>query len=211
MPSVLVCGESPTVRMVMRRTLATIPSITKVGVVSSGEELISRWSQLKVDVVLLGTGLSGIGPKRTIELLLAMDPSVTVLAIAHQDLPEELRQSIAAGAHGYVSSDASRQELAGALAHGAAMAEIHSRGITESGVPLSETDLPKADDMIALSPRELQVLTGMGQGDSNKEIGADLDLAADTVKTHGGRILRKLGARDRAHAVAVAYRRGIIR
>jgi DNA-binding NarL/FixJ family response regulator len=63
----------------------------------------------------------------------------------------------------------------------------------------------------ALSERELQVLSGMSRGRSNAEIGRELYLSEDTVKTHARRLFRKLGAADRAHAVAVGFRWGLVR
>ncbi len=62
----------------------------------------------------------------------------------------------------------------------------------------------------ALTDRELSVLRGMADGHSNLRIGADLDISEDTVKTHARRLFRKLGARDRAHAVALGFRAGVL-
>ncbi len=64
---------------------------------------------------------------------------------------------------------------------------------------------------LALTEREMQVLRGMADGKSNAEIGRELFVSEDTVKTHARRLFRKLGARDRAHAVAAAFRAGIVR
>ena len=63
---------------------------------------------------------------------------------------------------------------------------------------------------LALTERELQVLRGMADGKSNAEIGRELFVSEDTVKTHARRLFRKLGARDRAHAVAAAFRAGLV-
>ena len=80
-------------------------------------------------------------------------------------------------------------------------------------------DVARLDALIAakprrgpggLTPRELQVLRGMSQGQSNGEIGKELFLSEDTIKTHARRLFRKLGARDRAQAVAVGFRRGLV-
>lgn len=70
---------------------------------------------------------------------------------------------------------------------------------------------PSAVGGIALTAREHQVLAGMSQGMTNNEIGALLFVSEDTVKSHAHRLFRKLGARDRAHAVAVGFRRGLVR
>jgi len=71
--------------------------------------------------------------------------------------------------------------------------------------------MPDAGGPPALTERELQVLTGMSRGRSNAEIGRELYLSEDTVKTHARRLFRKMGAADRAHAVAVGFRWGLLR
>ncbi len=80
--------------------------------------------------------------------------------------------------------------------------------------PARERDLEQATAQVPkpeLTKREIEVLTGMSNGRSNAQIGADLFLSEDTVKTHARRLFRKLGASDRAQAVAIGLRRGLIR
>ena len=85
---------------------------------------------------------------------------------------------------------------------------------TMSSVPLQRSDPAGAVEpprrRVDLTERELQVLRGMADGKSNAEIGRDLFVSEDTVKTHARRLFRKLGARDRAHAVASAFRAGLV-
>jgi DNA-binding NarL/FixJ family response regulator len=75
-----------------------------------------------------------------------------------------------------------------------------------AGGPAAEVPRRRVD----LTERELQVLRGMADGKSNAEIGRELFVSEDTVKTHARRLFRKLGARDRAHAVASAFRAGLV-
>jgi DNA-binding NarL/FixJ family response regulator len=84
--------------------------------------------------------------------------------------------------------------------------------VADSGTAGAEPSgpLPPTLARIALTERELQVLRGMAEGKSNAEIGRELFVSEDTVKTHARRLFRKLGARDRAHAVAAAFRAGIV-
>lgn len=208
-PSVLVCGDTPAIRVTLRRTLATLPGVKRVAAVGSGEELLATWPQLKVDVVLLALGLPGMGCTETIERFTAMAPDVTILALAAPRETELLRRAFEAGVHGYLPKDATRTELLGVLAHVAANDEFLRHGGNPHGLPLDPE--PELSELAALTRRELQVLMGMAEGSSNRAISEELELSNDTVKTHVTRILRKLRARDRAHAVAVAYRRGIIR
>src|SRR5919197_726325 len=105
--------------------------------------------------------------------------------------------AIAGGARGYLRWDASRPELVAALAH----------TLASTSVPAPRQP---SDPGVQLTDRELQVLRGMSQGKSNGQIGGELYLAEDTVKTHARRLFRKLGVRDRAQAVAHGFRRGLV-
>ena len=82
---------------------------------------------------------------------------------------------------------------------------------TVTGVGTPGTATVEGVRRLALTERELQVLRGMADGKSNAEIGRELFVSEDTVKTHARRLFRKLGARDRAHAVAAAFRAGLVR
>jgi DNA-binding NarL/FixJ family response regulator len=85
--------------------------------------------------------------------------------------------------------------------------------VSGAGVPQQRGDVPGEPPRrrVELTERELQVLRGMADGKSNAEIGRELFVSEDTVKTHARRLFRKLGARDRAHAVAAAFRAGLVR
>jgi DNA-binding NarL/FixJ family response regulator len=86
---------------------------------------------------------------------------------------------------------------------------LSARVLTQQGVPQQRGDTV-VRRRVDLTERELQVLRGMAEGKSNAEIGRELFVSEDTVKTHARRLFRKLGARDRAHAVASAFRAGLV-
>jgi DNA-binding NarL/FixJ family response regulator len=92
-------------------------------------------------------------------------------------------------------------------------AEAEAITLDSGGAPLGGPGTATVDGVrrLALTERELQVLRGMADGKSNAEIGRELFVSEDTVKTHARRLFRKLGARDRAHAVAAAFRAGLVR
>lgn len=207
----MVCGDTPAVRVNLRRTLATLPGVTKVAAANSGEELFATWGNLEVDVALIALGIPGMGCTKTIERIVKTAPGVTVLALAAPREVELLRRAFHAGAHGYLPKDASRAELLGVLAHVAANNEFRQHGGIPAEVALDIEPEPVSKEPVSLSRRELQVLMGIADGASNRAISEELGLSSDTIKTHAARIFRKLNARDRAHAVAIAYRRGIIR
>jgi DNA-binding NarL/FixJ family response regulator len=108
-----------------------------------------------------------------------------------------------AGARGYLVKDASREELTAMVTQ--ALADAAARRTAPRTRPDTAVAAP------ALTERELQVLRGMSRGRSNSEIGKELYLSEDTVKTHARRLFRKLGAADRAQAVAMGFRWGLVR
>jgi DNA-binding NarL/FixJ family response regulator len=109
---------------------------------------------------------------------------------------------VAGGARGYLVKDATREEVAATVVYAL------SDGLSRRAVPA-----PRSVEAAAptLTERGMQVLTGMSRGRSNAEIGKELYLSEDTVKTHARRLFRKLGAADRAQAVAIGFRWGLVR
>ena len=165
---------------------------------ASGDELLSRYGRQPADVVLIGTQralTSGIEATRR---LLAIHPSAVVIVFGSPDDTASIAAAIACGARGFLRWDATQPEIVAALAD----------TLTTPRVPALR-DSP--DGEAPLTEREMQVLRGMSQGQSNGEIGRELFLSEDTVKTHARRLFRKLGARDRAQAVALGFPAGLRR
>jgi len=119
------------------------------------------------------------------------------------DDEETVMAAVAAGARGYLYKNASRAEVRTTV----------SQILVESPVTAVPPDTHSVPDggRPMLTERELDVLAGMCEGRSNAEIGRSLFLSEDTVKTHARRLFKKLGAVDRAHAVALGYRWGLVR
>ncbi|MBC7638725.1 MAG: response regulator transcription factor, partial [Rhodoferax sp.] len=135
--------------------------------------------------------------------LLALHPQASVLMLTVAEDVDGVARAISAGARGYVVTDASRGELAAIVVQA-----ITDAAWRRQAAPVSVGAVTAAQP--ALTEREQQVLTGMSRGRSNAEIGKELYLSEDTVKTHARRLFRKLGAADRAQAVAVGYRWGMV-
>jgi DNA-binding NarL/FixJ family response regulator len=115
--------------------------------------------------------------------------------LSGSDDRDEVAEAIASGARGFLVHDVSYEEVCATVAN--ALAFVGGLG---AAVPTPE-----------LTEREQQVLEGMSQGKSNGEIGRQLYLSEDTVKTHARRLFRKLGVNDRAQAVALGFRHGLVR
>jgi DNA-binding NarL/FixJ family response regulator len=199
---VLVCDDAPLAREALRRAVATIPGVERVLVAGSGEEALMRWGNERPDLVLLDVRMPGIGGVEAARRMLSTAPGSAVIMMTMAEDVEGVARAVNAGARGYLVKDASREELV-AMVH-QAIADSSTRGLPRPR-PQAEGALP------ALTERELQVLRGMGRGRSNAEIGKELYLSEDTVKTHARRLFRKLGAADRAQAVAMGYRWGLVR
>ena len=202
MATVLVVDDTPIVREQLRRAVAGLPGITRVVGAASGEEALSRWPVERPSIVLLDVRMPGIGGVETAKRLLTRHPEANVLMTTMAEDADGLARAVAAGARGYVVKDASPEELSIALA--AALSEAARRQVPSQARGRTGT-------AVALTEREVQVLDGMSRGCSNAAIGRELFLSEDTIKTHARRLFRKLGAADRAQAVATGFRLGLVR
>jgi DNA-binding NarL/FixJ family response regulator len=201
--TVCVCDDSPLARESLRRVVATAPGVDRVTTAASGEEALARYSVERPDLLLVDVRMPGIGGVEAARRLLAVHPEARVVMLTMAEDTDGVARAVAHGARGYLRKDASREEVC------ATMAQVLA-GRSRSG-PAARRRADGSGDVPALSERELQVLTAMARGRSNAEIGRELYLSEDTVKTHARRLFRKLGASDRAHAVAVGFRWGMVR
>jgi DNA-binding NarL/FixJ family response regulator len=200
--TVCVCDDSPLARESLRRAVATVPGVERVSAAASGEEMLARYSVDRPDLVLADVRMPGIGGVEATRRLLAVHPDAAVLMLTMAEDTDGVARAVAHGARGYIRKDASREELSATVVQ---VLSSRSRPAGQARRVEGQAEPP------ALSERELQVLSGMARGRSNAEIGRELYLSEDTVKTHARRLFRKLGAADRAHAVAVGFRWGLVR
>jgi DNA-binding NarL/FixJ family response regulator len=200
--TVLVCDDSPLAREALRRAVASVPGVERVVTAGSGEEGLARWSAERPDLTFMDVRMPGLGGIEAARRLLATHPDANVVMLTMAEDVDGVARAVGAGARGYLVKDASREELAATvatlLAEGSGRQVPRQVGGDTTGVP-------------SLTEREMQVLGGMSRGRSNAEIGRELYLSEDTVKTHARRLFRKLGAADRAQAVAVGFRWGLVR
>jgi DNA-binding NarL/FixJ family response regulator len=203
MTSVLVCDDSPLAREALRRAVATVPGVERVTTAANGEEVLRRWGADRSDLILMDVRMPGLGGVETVRRLLSADPGARIIMLTVAEDLDGVALAVAAGARGYLHKDASRAELRATVTQ--ALADPTGR--------LAPRRLRSAEMGAAptLTAREIQVLEGMSHGRSNAEIGRELFLSEDTVKTHARRLFKKLGASDRAHAVALGFRWGLVR
>ena len=202
MRTVLICDDRRSVREGLTRVMSAVPGVQRIDCVSTADELLTRYARQSADVVFVGTQRAVASGAEATRRLMAAHPQANVMVFGAPDDGGSIAAAIAGGARGYLRWDASRPELVAALAHSAAGAEV-------GAMPMQRGAQPGAG--VNLTEREMQVLRGMSQGKSNGQIGRELYLSEDTVKTHARRLFRKLGAADRAQAVAVGFRTGLVR
>lgn len=228
MAGVVVCHGSTAVRERIVLTALGVPSLAPVRAAGSVDELITLARRVPPTIVLLDAHLPSPGPVEAIRRLRAVPSQATVVMLAVPGDEIALDRAIALGARGYLAPDVGRAELAAVAAHilaspvlprrhgvvaadGAhghtAVASAPTPVVTLAELPVQAT----GRDEVSLTKREVEVLVGMSNGRSNAQIGQELFLSEDTIKTHARRLFRKLGAADRAQAVAIGLRRGLIR
>lgn len=196
MTSVLIYDERRGAREALSRLMTSVPSVTKIDSVSSGDELLQQYGRRPTDVVLIGTQRALSGGIESARRLLALAPSAKITVFGSPDDAAGITAAMACGVRGYLRWDTTSPVLLSML----------------TGILAATRTVPSlvGDDSIELTERELQVLHGMSCGQSNSEIGIQLIVSEDTVKTYARRIFRKLEAADRAQAVAVGFRRGLV-
>lgn len=211
---VLLVDDQRLIRVGFRLVLEAEDGIEVVGEADDGGEAVARTAELRPDVVLMDVRMPGMdGIAATGEITRA-HPEVKVLVLTTFDLDEYAFGAIRAGASGFLLKDAQRHELVAAVraVHrgDAALAPRATRALLDhvAAAP-AETAGSSADPTTALTEREREVFLAIAQGLTNAEIAQRFYLSESTVKTHVGRVLTKLDARDRIHAVILAHRLGL--
>jgi DNA-binding NarL/FixJ family response regulator len=202
--TVLICDDMRTVRDGLRRSVATVPGVNRVDTAASGEEVLARWPSERQDLILMDIQMPGIGGVEAVRRLAREHPDINIVMLTLASDRDAAAAAIAGGARGFLHKDVSREELCATVANALtvnAMAPEQRNGHTHRAPD------PDAPD---LTQRELQVLTGMAGGKSNAQIGRELFLSEDTIKTHARRLFRKLEVADRAQAVAAGFRHGFV-
>ncbi|MFK3982363.1 response regulator [Micromonospora sp. NPDC050397] len=213
---VLIADDQAMVRQGFGALLAAQPDLLVVGDAANGAEAVAAARRLDPDVVLMDVRMPVLdGLAATRQLLgdrAATRPRVLILTTF--DLDDYVFEALRAGASGFLLKDAPAADLVHAVrvvaAGDALLAPAVTRRLIAEFAARPAPDRPRPTSLAALTARETEVLRLIARGRSNAEIAADLVVAEQTVKTHVGRILAKLGLRDRAQAVVAAYESGLV-
>ncbi|MGW6740285.1 response regulator [Streptomyces sp. NPDC055025] len=214
---VLIADDQMMVRQGLTVLLNAEPGIEVVGQAVDGLDAIAKVADLTPDVVLMDIRMPGVGGIEATRRITGPDgATVKVLVLTTFDLDEYVYEALRAGASGFLLKDASAAELAQAVrvvAAGDALLapNITKRLIAEFSRMTAAPRAPLKERVGDLTERETEVLSLIAQGLSNAEIAVSLVVAEQTVKTHVGRILVKLGLRDRTQVAVFAYESGLVR
>jgi DNA-binding NarL/FixJ family response regulator len=210
MTRVVIADDQALVRTGFRMIL-TARDIEVVGEAGDGAEAVDAVRRLHPDVVLMDIRMPTMDGLEATRRILATPTECRVLILTTFDLDRYVYAALAAGASGFLLKDVTPEHLAAAVrlvtTGDALLAPSITRRLVERFATPQRT---LHRDLSSLTPRELEVLTLMGQGLSNAEIAVGLTLSEATVKTHAARIFAKLSLRDRSQAVVLAYETGLI-
>ena len=219
MTTVLIADDQPLQRMGVRMLLEGTPGLTPVGEAAHGAEAVRKTAELRPDVVLMDIRMPGMDGIEATRRIVAAGGRTRVLIVTTFDLDEYAYDGLRAGAGGFLLKDARPEELIAGIHAVATGDAVVSPRLTRrlldayTHQALAPADSAPAEDprLQSLTDREREVLVAVGQGWTNIEIAERLVLTESTVKKHVGRVLAKIGARDRIQAVITAYDTGLVR
>ncbi|THA40772.1 response regulator transcription factor [Streptomyces sp. A1547] len=209
--TLLIADDDEVTRSGLRTLLAAQPGIAVVGEAADGVEAVEQARRLRPDVVLMDVRMPRCnGIEATRRLLAESDEPPKVVVITTFENDDYVTAALSAGASGFVLKRLPVRQITEAVrvvAAGEAILFPTALRRMVAARPLhSSKALPKA----ALTGREEGVLRLMATGLSNPEIAESLTVSLETVKTHVGNVLTKLGAQNRTHAVVIAYESGLV-
>jgi DNA-binding NarL/FixJ family response regulator len=234
--TVVVADDQSAVREGLVLLLGTLPGITVAGEAADGDAAVALVTSLEPQVVLMDLNMPGRDGVSATRQIAADHPGTRVVVLTTYADDESIIGALQAGALGYLTKDATRNEIGRAIqaaAAGQAVMDPHVQQrllsaaaragqAPEAGAPAGGTHAPGASGVTGavgtaasggpaddeLTPREAEVLRLVAEGQSNREIARTLFVSEATVKTHINRIFAKTGSRDRAQATGYAYTHG---
>nr|WP_221380347.1 response regulator transcription factor [Actinoplanes polyasparticus] len=214
MTTVLIADDQPLQRLGFKMLLDGTPGMTVVGEASAGAEAVRMVEQARPDVVLMDVRMPGMDGIEATRRITAAGSRTHVLILTTFDLDEYVYTGLRAGASGFLLKDARPEELIAGIRAVASGDSVVAPSLTRKLMNAYLQDSAPAahvDPLLAtLSEREREVLEAIGQGATNTEIAERFTLTESTVKKHVGRVLAKIGARDRIQAVIFAYDNGLV-
>ncbi|MFG1607946.1 response regulator [Actinoplanes sp. NPDC049265] len=217
MITVLIVDDQPLQRFGFRMLLESNPDTDVIGEARNGAEAVRQATELRPDVILMDVRMPGLDGIEATRRIVAEGGRSHILMLTTFDLDEYVHAALRAGASGFLLKDAYPEELLAGIRAVAAGDAVIAPALTRRLLDAFAQHLGPADDQPAdsrlgrLTDREREILVAVGRGWTNREIAERLTLSESTVKTHVGRVLAKIRARDRVQAVIFAYDLGLTR
>jgi DNA-binding NarL/FixJ family response regulator len=214
--TVLVVDDEALVRAGFRALVSSAPDLEVVGEASHGADAVRQARALRPDVVMMDLRMPVMDGLEATRYLAQEPGGPRVLVVTTFDHDEHVFEALRAGASGFVLKDTAPERLLDAIRVVAAGDSLLAPGVTTRLVAAFVRQVPAGTGTATsaidrLTEREREVLTLLARGRSNAELAAELVVGVTTVKTHVSSLLAKLGARDRAQLVVVAYESGLVR
>ena len=211
---VLVADDEALLRAGLRAILETADGVRVVGEAADGEQAVALSREERPDVVLMDVQMPRLGGLDAARLILAEPDGPQVIMLTTFDLDEYVYEAMRVGASGFLVKDTPREQLVAAVrtvARGdALLSSSVARRLVDRFARPAPAKAPVRAAAAMLSARELDIWRALARGGSNAEIARELYISEATVKTHVGRVLAKLGLRDRIQAVILAYETGLV-
>ena len=205
---VMIVDDHPVTRDGLRSALMSSGEVEIVGEAASGEQAVQAVKEVAPEVIFMDVRLPGISGIEATRQIMAIAPETKVILFTVEESRAALADAMRAGVSGYLLKDVSADELVQAAKLAMEGKAVIHPTLTRAFIEEAQYVDHRADT--PLSRRESQILQKVAYGATTKEVAHDLGISPHTVKTHLERIFEKLGANDRAQAVAIALRKGLV-
>ena len=211
-----ICDDDQLIRAGLRMIIDQEPDFEVVAEAGTGAEAIDLVTSHPIDVMLMDIRMPVMDGIEATRRIVATTQGPRVIILTTFELDEYVFAALSAGASGFLLKRTPPEQLIEAIRVVAGGEALLAPSVTRRLIEAFTRKAPVRGDpaqserLSALTPRELEVLTGIGRGLSNQELAEELFIADNTVKTHVKRVFTKIGARDRAQAVVIAYQAGLV-
>jgi two-component system, NarL family, response regulator len=199
---IMIVEDHFVVRVGLKAIINSQPDMLTVAEAGNGKQAMEAFEQFQPDVTLMDLRIPGLNGIEAISGIIGKFPRARIIVLSTFGGDENIFRAFQAGARAYFLKDVKGQDLVDAI-----------RAVHAGQRPLPPeiaSQLAERVPRMALSSREMEILTLIAKGKSNKEIAAELTISEGTVRVHASNLFAKLGCSDRAQAVSEAFRRGII-